>query len=64
VKDRRDEKRRSSCWIALSKRGVTGILKLKQFVLSGEFVLEEALDLSQDRLRIKSFILFLMKTKL
>jgi hypothetical protein len=36
----------TSCWINLSKRGGTGILMRKQFALSGELALEDAMDLS------------------
>jgi hypothetical protein len=47
---RRGEKDLSCCWITLSKRESTGILKRKNFTLSGELALEEAMDLSQSRL--------------
>ena len=46
----RGERRHKQLLVTLSKREGTGILRRKQFVLSGEFALEEAMDLSRDRL--------------
>jgi hypothetical protein len=44
---RRGDKDLNSCWITLNKTEVSGILKRKQFKLSGELALEDVIDLSQ-----------------